>query len=425
MSLDVTLLEAGDRLGGKVLTETVDGAALDWGPDSFLAAKPRGRDVAEELGLGGDLVPTAPAARRVYLLVEGDLRPAPGALVMGVPARPTALVEAVRRGILSPAGAVRASMEPLVRRRPARAASAGELARARLGEEAARRLVEPVVRAVHGVPADEIAADTAFPWASGRSSLTVAAGTRPRPTGPMFLGMRGGMARLADGLAGDLGETAVRTACPAAPIEEAGSRYRIPAGGDILEADGVVLAVDARDAATILSSVAPGASTRLAGVRYSASAVVLMRFAPGKLGRPLDASGYLVTPDEGGVVTACSFLTSKWPHLDDPSGRWLRAVVTDPDALALPDGGLMHRVGVEVSTAMRARGGPDRILMRRWDPALPIYAPSHPARVAAARAALPDRIALAGAYVDGVGLPDCIRTGEQAAQGIVRALART
>jgi oxygen-dependent protoporphyrinogen oxidase len=424
MSLDITLLETGDRLGGNVLTENIDGAALDWGPDSFLAAKQRGRDVVEELGLAGDLVPTGPAARHVYLLVEGDLRPLPGGLVMGVPARPTALVEAVRRGILSPAGAVRASMEPLVRRRPGPDPSAGELARARLGDEAARRLVEPVVRAVHGAPADEIGADTAFPWASGHSSLTVTAARRPRPTGPMFIGMRGGMAGLVDGLSGDLGETEVRTESRAGPIEEAGSRYRIPVGDESVRADGVVVAVAAPDAATILGSVAPDASRQLAGVRYSASAVILMRFAPEKLGRPLEASGYLVAPDEDSVVTACSFFSTKWPHLDDPSGRWLRAVVTDPDALALPDEGLMHRVGVEVSTALRARGGPDRILMRRWDPALPIYAPGHSARVAAARATLPDRVALAGAYVDGVGLPDCIRTGEQAARGVVRVLAR-
>jgi oxygen-dependent protoporphyrinogen oxidase len=283
--------------------------------------------------------------------------------------------------------------------------------------------VEPVVRAVHGVPADEIAAETAFPWATGHSSLTVAAARRPRPSGPIFLGIRAGMGRLVEGLAGDLGETDVRTSCPAGPIEVAGQIYRVRAEGVGIEADGVVIAVPAPDAATLLDSVAPNSSKSLAAIRYSASAVVLMRFARTKLGRPLDASGYLVAPDERSVVTACSFLSAKWPHLRHPSGEWLRAVVTAPDALALPDEGLMHRAGVEVSTTMRARGGPDRILLRRWDPALPVYAPGHGARLAKARAALPARLALAGAYLDGVGVPDCIRSGEQAARAVARVLA--
>jgi protoporphyrinogen/coproporphyrinogen III oxidase len=422
--LDVTLLEASDRLGGKVWTETIDGVPLDWGPDSFLAAKPRARELAEELGLADDLVPTGPRAGRVYVLVGGDLRALPGGLVMGVPARPAALYEAVRRGVLSPAGALRAGMEPAIRKRTAPGASAGALARARLGPEAARRLVEPVMRAVHGVPGDQVGAETAFPWAIGRASLTVAAARRPRPSRTTFLGMRGGMGSLVEALASGLGEAKVRTGCPAGPIEEAESVYRVPAGGSVLEADGVILAAPAPDAAALLPSAAPEASRHLAGIGYSGSAVVLMRFGQGTLGRPLDASGYLVTPEEGGVVTACSFLPAKWPHLQDPSGAWLRAVITAPDALALPDEGLMHRAGVEVSTTMRARGGPERILIRRWHRALPIYGPGHAGRVAMGRAALPDRVAVAGAYVYGVGLSDCIRSGEDAARDVVGLLSR-
>jgi len=422
LALDVTLLEASDRLGGKVMTEPVDGVPLDWGPDSFLAVKPRGRELAEELGLGSDVVRTGPAAGRAYLVVGGDLRAMPAGLVMGVPARLSALVEAVRRGILSPLGALRAAVEPLVTKAMPREASAGTVARARLGPEAADRLVAPLVRAVFGAPADEVAAETAFPWATGRSSLRPSAAARPRSDGATFLGIRGGMGRLVDALVNDLDDVEMRTGCPAQSIDRGEGRYAVRAGGAVLEADAVILATTAPEAATLLRTVAPQASRSLASVDYSASAVVLMRFAHGTLGRPLDASGYVVAPDEEGVVTACSFLPAKWPNLRAPAGVWLRAVVTDSDALALPDEGLKHRVAIEVGATMRARGGAEPVLMRRWWRALPVYAPGHGRRIAAARAGLPRHIALAGAYVDGVGLPDCIRTGEEAARALVRAL---
>jgi oxygen-dependent protoporphyrinogen oxidase len=184
----------------------------------------------------------------------------------------------------------------------------------------------------------------------------------------------------------------------------------------------VILATTAPEAGTLLGKVAPDAARSLASVDYSASGVVLMRFAHGTLGRPLDASGYLVAPEEEAVVTACSFLPAKWPHLRDPAGLWLRAVVTDPGALALPDEGLKHRVAVEVGATMRARGGADPVLLHRWPRALPVFRPWHRERIASVRAALPREIALAGAFVDGVGIPDCIRTGEDAAREVVHAL---
>ena len=418
LPFDVTLLEASDRLGGKVMTETVEGVPLDWGPDSFLASKPRGRELAEELGLGGDIVPTGPAAARLYLLLRGELRAMPAGLVMGIPARPSALMQAVRRGILSPGGAVRAAAEPLLTTGTEPEASAGAVARARLGRQSTDRLVAPLLRAVFGVPADEVAAETAFPWAAGRTSLWVAARDRPRSAGATFLGIRAGMGRLVDAAANDLDGVEVRTRCPAERIEARGLRYAIAAGGRLLEADAVIVAAPAPEAATLLRGVAPQTSKSLAEVSYAASAVVLMRFAHGTLGRPLDASGYVVAPEERAVVTACSFLPTKWPYLRDRAGLWLRAVVTEPDALALPDEGLRHRVAVEVGATMRARGGAEPILMRRWPLALPAYAPGHGRRIAAARAALPERIALAGAYLEGVGVPDCIRTGEEAARDV-------
>ena len=420
IDLEVTALEAEPRLGGKVRTERIDGVPLEWGPDSFLSSKPQGRELADELGLGQDLVGTGPQAGRVYLLMGGRLRLLPRGLAMGIPAGIGPLAAAVRSGVLGPASAVRAALEPLLGRRTAtQGATVGEVAVARLGRRAAERLVDPLVQGVFGAPAREVGLAEALPWAAGHRSLTMAAAGRPAGEAPSFLSIRGGMDRLIERLAAALAD--IQSGTPATSVSVSGRTMRVKAGSRSVKADAVLLAVPAPAAAVLLEGSFPEAARALAGITYSASAVVLLRFPEDSLRRPMDASGYLVASGEGGAVAACSWIPTKWPHLADET--WLRAVVTDPRALALADDVLRHRAAAEVAGTMGASRPPDRILMARWPQALPVYRPGHADRVRAARGALPNTVALAGAYLEGVGLPDCIRTGETSARDLVRALA--
>jgi protoporphyrinogen/coproporphyrinogen III oxidase len=424
LELDITLFEASDRLGGKIRTEEVDGLPLEWGPDSFLASKPRGRDLAVQLGLERELRTTGPAARRTYLLGTEGLLALPSGLVMGVPTGIRAIVEAARVGILTPSGAARALVEPAVPGGVDLGTTTRSLARRRLGRQAARALIEPLVLGVFGAPADRIGAEWAFPWARGRRSLVAAAASRPRSEGAAFIGIVGGMSRLVEALTASLQDAEIALECGVRSIEPSNEGFGVAWEGGALDADAVLLAVPSPSAASLLEAVAPRSARHLASIEYAASAVILLRFAEASLGRPLDASGYLVAPGRGDVVAACSFLPAKWPHLAGGSGPWLRAVVVDPEALALPDEGLMHRAALEVGAAIGAHGGAEDLRMTRWPQALPVYGPGHRAAVRAARVAMPAKVALAGAYLDGVGIPDCARTGEQAASELVRSLSK-
>ena len=423
ITLDITLMESADRLGGKIRTDVVDGLPLESGPDSFVAAKPRGRELAVELGLGSELVAPAPAARRTYLLREGKLLALPQGLVMGVPNGPKAILDSARHGILSPAVAARVALEPVLPGAPDLRGSAAAVARDRLGREASRALVEPLVRGVFGTSADRTGAEWAFPWARGRRSLVLAAAAHPRPAGSPFLGIRAGMSRLVEALRGELVDVDVRTGCPVESINRSGGALAVTTKDGPVRADAVLVAVPAPAAARLLQPVAPDTARQLASIDYSASAVILLRFPEASLGRALDGSGYLTALGEGGVVAACSNLPAKWPHLSASAGVWLRAFVVDDEALALPDEGLKHRVALDVGVAVGAHGGADDVRLSRWLEALPIYGPAHARTMAAARATLPPGLALAGAYLDGVGIPDCARMGESAARDLVRALA--
>jgi len=411
MPLTVTLLEAGPRLGGKVLTEDVDGVPLEWGPDSFLVSRPGAIELARALGLGDELV--APGTGRAHLLLGGRLRPIPSGTVMGVPAGPGSLLAAVRSGVLGLGGAARALLEPALPGRPDPGASAGDVACARLGRQVADRLVGPLLGGVYGAPAGELGLDAIPQLANGRS-LMLAARRARRAGRAEFRTIRGGMSRLVEGLREQVrGE--VRTGTAVVGLGPDGDAFRIATTAGEEPADAVILAAPAGAAAIILSGVAPGAAGPLGEVEYRGSVVVHLRWAEGALGRPMDAAGYLVVG--GGTVAACSWLNAKWPHLRLREPR-ARAIVVDPAAMAAPDDEVCARVAEEVGAVLGVTEDAVDVRLRRWGEAMPVFAPGHRARVAAAREALPPGVVLAGAAYDGIGLPDCIRSGEDAARSI-------
>lgn len=424
--LDITVLEAEARLGGKVWTRTVDGVPLDLGPDSFVTTKPGARELAEELGLTAELVTPGPQAARAYLWLRGRLRRLPPGLALGVPTGPLALLGALRQGIVGPLGALRAACEPLL---PARAPAAGppdptvaRVVRRRLGHQVADRLVAPLVLGIYGAPPEHLSMAAALPQLAGSRSLVLAMLRRPPTDGPTLLSLRGGMGRLIRALADSMAEEDLRVACPARALRFQGQGFVVDTPRGEQSADAVLLATPAPQASDLLAEVAPEAASALRGIAYSSSAVILLRYDPSDLGRPLDASGYLVAPEEGRVVTACSWLSAKWPHLAG-AGVWLRAIVTSPRALAADDEPLKRRVVAEVGEAMEASRPPADVQLVRWAPSLPVYAAGHLARVTAAERALPPRLALAGAAYGGLGVPDCIRDGQEAARRLVEPLA--
>lgn len=424
MPLRITLIESAERFGGKVWTETGGETPIDWGPDSFLAAKPWARELAEELGLGGELVAPGPAARRAYLLLGGRLRPLPPGLAMGIPAGAPALLGAVREGIIGPASALRSLLEPLMPGERREDPTVAEVCRRRLGRRVADRLVAPLVSGVFGVAPEELSFRTALPMLAGARSLVLAMARAPRSGGPIFLTLRPGLGALVDALVAALEGEDLRLECAAEGLARDGDGWRVATTSGEVRADALLIAAPAFAAARLLEGAAPECARALAGIRYRPSVVLHLQYDAGALARPLDGSGYLVAGEEGGVVSACSWVGTKWPHLATDSPR-IRAIATSPEAFGLSDDVLRERAAGEVSRVMRARRGAEEVRLVRWPEAMPVYAPGHAARVAAAERALPAGVALAGAAYAGVGVPDCVRTGQEAARRLVARFALT
>lgn len=406
---EVTVLEASGRVGGKVQTQPFAGVALDTAPDAFLARRPEAFELCDELGLRSSL--KAPATTSSYLWSRGRLRDIPAG-VLGVP---TDLAALARAGVLSMGGLARASIERWLPGAPLTVdESIGAVMRRRFGDEAALRLIDPLLGGINAGHIDLLSIDAVAPQLADAArrdrSLTRALVSSLRPAAsdhPVFLTVVGGMAKLVDALV--------------AAIEQHGGEIQTGAAVqslDDIDADGVILAVPAHAAAALLGEVDRDASETLAGIDHSSVTLVTFAYPDLAVRRSLDASGFLVPRPEGLLMTACSWASSKWPHLAAP-GRFLLRVSAgrtgDERATGMDDHAVVDQLRDELDLTMGVRGEPLEVAVHRWPRAFPQYAPGHLDRMRALVDALPTRVSLAGALLGGVGLPACIGTGRAAA----------
>lgn len=433
----VTLVEP-DRPGGKLRTSPFAGGALDDAADAFLARVPEGVELCKELGIDGDLV--SPAARRAYVWSRGELRLLPENQVLGVP---TDLDELAASGIVSTSGLERARVDlstPLDA--PTDDVAIGALMRARLGDEVTDYLVDPLVGGINAGDTDRLSLAATVPQLdvaarSGAASLIEACriqrAAMSDPTAPVFFAPRAGMGALAGALLDDATALGLDLVADLATgLERDGGRWRIALeGGRALMADSMVIATPAGVAALLLRPHATRASTLLGTIPFASVAMLSIAVDAAAIDRELDGSGYLVPRLERRTISACSWATSKWPHLADGSTVWLRASVGrdgDERALTLDDESLVAAVLADLADTMQLRGAVDEVRVSRWPGSFPQYRPGHLDRVAAIDADLESAtptVVVAGAALRGLGVPACIRQGRAAAGRVLAALDPT
>jgi oxygen-dependent protoporphyrinogen oxidase len=423
----VTVLEAADRVGGKVRTDTFGSEPLDVGPDTFLGRVPWAADLCRQVGLGDDLVP--PATTRAWLWSRGRLRPLPDGLALGVPLKLTALA---RSGVVSPTGPARAALDVALPRShwPADP-SVADVIGGRLGREVLERLVDPLIGGINAGRSDRLSLAAVAPDLAGaaRRHRSLVLGLRAdrraaSPSdAPLFLGLRGGLSRLTERLAADLD---VRTGTTVACVR----RGEVVLGdGTTLAAGAAVLAVPAPAAATLLRDACPAAAGALDQIRYAPVAVTTLGYRPHDVAHPLDGSGFLVPRVDGRLLTACTWFSSKWPALRNATGLVLLRCSAGRDGDErindLDDTELAVRLHAEAGEALGLRAPPVSSVVVRWPSGFPQYDVGHLARVASVEAelavALPDLV-LTGAAYRGVGIASCVRQAREAADRVLATL---
>jgi oxygen-dependent protoporphyrinogen oxidase len=430
--LRVTVLEAAERVGGKLRTFDLAGGPAEAGAEAFLARDPRSGGpsavsaLVEEVGLGSAV--TAPRTGAAAIALDGSLRPMPAGTLLGIPGDLAAL-----RGVARPdAAADTDTGRPLLA--PGEDTGVGALVRRRLGDEVADRLVDPLLGGVYAGRVDAISLRAAVPALATAAetertlvtAVRAALTGRPPGAGPALVTLRGGVGGLVDALAGRLGDR-VRTGVTVRELSRTATGWRLVAGSarapEVVEADAVVLAVPARPAARLLSQVDGGVSRQVGALDYASVALVSLVLP--EVALP-DLAGVLVPATQGYALKAVTFVDRKWAHAARPGLTLVRASFgrygeervlqrEDPELVALAGRELGALLGTDLPAPVEA-------VVHRWGGALPQYAPGHVERVSSARAALPPTLALAGAAVDGVGIAACVSSATGAARSVVDSL---
>jgi protoporphyrinogen/coproporphyrinogen III oxidase len=449
----VVVVEEDSRLGGKLRTGQIGATAVDFGPDAFVARREEATGLCAELGLQPQLV--HPATDRAYVWARGGLRPLPGGLVLGVPTRIGPLAAS---GICSPLGLARAGLD-LLRPGPRRQwpsdrrrgpsgpdEAVGALVRNGLGDEIHDRLADPLIGGINAGPVDSMSAAVVFPqlleashlggslMRALRATASAAAPVR-QPGAPVFAAVRGGMSTLVDALASALRERQVELRVSTRveklePVGAAGSpRWSLWAGAREIQADGIVITAPAPESSRLLDPLDSRLARLLGGIEYSSVAIVTFEF-PYDATRALpEGTGFLVPVTEGRLVTACTWLSSKWPQLRSSGHVLLRASTGrfgDDRHSRMSDEELSSRLLDELGDMLELHAAPTQVVVSRWPRAFPQYAVEHRSRVdeIEGRTAMLPSMTLGGAWSGGVGIPACIASGRSAARLVLERTAR-
>ena len=438
--LEVRLLEAKGRLGGAIWTERRDGFLLEGGADSFITNKPAGVDLCRELGLGDQLIGTDSARRRSFVVQSGRLVSVPDGFVMMSPSR---LAPILTSPILSWRGKLRVALERFVPRKTDDGdESLGAFAKRRLGREAFERLVQPLIGGIYTADPNDLSLAATLPQFAAmereHGSLTRAARRQSREDRAgsgarygLFASLRDGMDSLTNALAAALPGGIVETNAPIRRIvrpDPAGPWRVEPLEGPPIEAAAVLLATEAHAAARLVDGFDPELSLQLRSIPYASSVIANVAYRRDAIAHPLDGFGAVVPAIEGRSILAVSFSSVKFAGRSPADSVLLRVFIggaTQPELCDLDDGAIEAIIRRELADLLGALGDPLFLEIARHHRGMPQYTMGHLERVAAIRVrqARHTGLALAGNAFGGVGIPDCIRSGQEQADAVLAALA--
>lgn len=446
-TIDVTLFEASDRLGGVLQTERRDGYLLELAADNFITNVPSAVDLCRRIGFADQLLAPNAKHRRALVVHNGQLYPVPEGFLLMQPSRMWPILASP---LLSVRGKLRLLAERFVPpRRESGDESLAAFARRRLGREAFDRLVQPLASGIYTGDAEQLSLAATLPRfieMERRHGSLIKAALRDRHANAaadagarysLFAAPRDGMASLVSALAARLPDGTVRLNSPIAALSpEPDGTWRVQLkdaahqkNAQIQDSfDAIILAAPAPQAATIVESFDASLASELRSIPYAGTALALVAYAESQIARPLDGFGFVVPKIDGRRILSTSFSSVKYAGRAQQGHVLLRVFLggaARPDLVLAPENELRAIVVEELGQLLGIRGEPSMFQIARWPHAMPQYHLGHLETVARIEAAVQrfPGLQLAGNAFHGVGIPHCIHSGEQAAEGVIATLA--
>lgn len=418
---EIVLLDPADRLGGVLRTEQLGGQPMDVGAEAFVARRPEVGALMAELGLADRQIATTGVRPTIYS--QDRLHPLPAGAVNGIPGTAESVAGLVDRACVA---TIAAEAQRPLSWRPGDDPSVGRLVADRFGDQVVARSVDPMLSGVYAGSAATIGLRSAAPTLAaaldaGADSLTAAVrrALPPSTAGPVFAAVAGGYRVLLDALVAAGRPRWIQA--PATAIAPDGPGWAVTDGtGQTWHADAVVLALPAPQAAALLAGVAADAADAAGGVA-TASAVVLAMALPA--GTPFPPqSGVLVATGESLHAKAITLTSRKWGvRGSDELLRMSFGRFGDDIARTTSEADLTAWALDDLQAVFGIAAQPREVVVHRWIDALPQYGPGHGEIAARIRAGLPPTLAVAGNYLDGVGVPACVAAAGRAAAGVLAA----
>ncbi len=440
--IEYSLFESGQRLGGVLSSDHIDGCLVEAGPDSFLTEKPWAVSLCRELGLDDQLIGSNDSERKTYIVVKGKLVAMPDGLMFMVPTR---LVPTALSPLFSWNTKVRMAQELLHPPRPMQDdESVAQLVQRHFGAEVVDRLADPLLSGVYGGDAAKLSARAVLPrfvemeekygslsramLAAHKKMVRTASKKPPRP---LFTSLRDGMQQMVDAIVTRLDPQAIRLRRHVRRLypENGGWRVATEMNGDE-RYDAVILAAPAHVAGALLDGVDHELARNLLDITYSSSVTVTLGYYKEQLAKLPPGFGFLVPRSEGMRMLACTFVHNKFPHRAPEGKGILRCFLggaRDEAILGLSDEEMLETVHREIRDLVKVDARPIFSRVYRWREAMAQYEPGHIARVASIekRVAEIPGLALAGNAYHGIGVPDCVRSGMEAANLVAQVVPET
>lgn len=449
--LELLIFESGARLGGIIKTEERDGFLLEQGPDSFITEKPAAIELARRLGLESHLIQANEKHRRSFIVRGTELIPVPAGFQLIAPTR---FWPFFNSEIMSWSGKARMALDLVLPRLKTNGAmdesmdeSLAQFIRRRLGREALERIAQPMIGGIYTADPERLSLQATMPRfieLERKHRSIIRALRKEKAAEPnevqsqtqgarygLFASFDRGMQVLVDRLAAKLASTgiALRTRVTAVDLDRTSMQWQVRSEhGPAITVDAVCLAVPAYAAASLLVETDVLLAAGLKQIPYESTATVNLAYRRADVADPLNGFGFVVPFIEKRSLLACTFSSVKFAGRAPQDSVLLRAFVggaLQAELVELEETEMLSRVRSDLSDLLGVASAPLFSTVSRWPQSMPQYEIGHIARInkiAERLTALPG-LALAGNAYSGVGIPDCIRSGETAADSLFAAIS--
>ncbi|MCI0455252.1 MAG: protoporphyrinogen oxidase [Candidatus Dadabacteria bacterium] len=438
LSFEVILLEGSGRAGGTISTRYLDGFLIEEGPDSFITAKPWALSLCRRIGLDSELIPTNEAYRNTFVVHQGRLVSIPEGFLMLAPTR---FLPVLKSPLFSWRGKLRMALDlALPRERKSDDESLSSFITRRLGREVLERLAQPLISGIYTADPEKLSLRATMPQflemeeKHGSVIKGMLLGKRAKNRDhykesgarySIFVSFKEGMQTLVDALSARLPKDALRLNQIVKRVVMTAEGWRVFTNDCAwLDVDGIIIATPAYQAAALVEGLDPLLAEDLSKIQYSSSAVINLAYKRNEISHPLDGFGFVVPIIEKLNVIACSFSSVKFPGRAPAGSVLLRCFVggaLNPEVYELDDSRLINTAHKEICSLLGIKGEPLFALLNRHPQSMPQYHVGHLKHIAQINSTVSKHkgLALAGNAYNGVGIPDCVRSGEEAAEALL------